>query len=70
MFPKRVTIPRHQSTVAAALSLFVSVGAADAATTVKFRHGFNKFSCQALGKIIVNLEAPNPGIDIEDAVFD
>lgn len=56
---------KFKSTVAAALARLVSVGAADAATTVKFWHSFNKSSGQALDKIIANFEAANPGIDVE-----
>ncbi|WP_313614214.1 ABC transporter substrate-binding protein [Agrobacterium sp.] len=55
-----------QSAVAAGIfSLIASVGAAEAATTVKFWHSFNKSNGQALDKIIANFEAANPDIDVE-----
>lgn len=55
-----------QSTVAAGiLALMGSVGVAEAATTVKFWHSFNKSNGQALDKIIANFEAANPDIDVE-----
>ncbi len=57
---------KFQSTVVASMiALVASVGAAEAATTVKFWHSFNKSSGQALDKIIANFEAANPGIDVE-----
>lgn len=57
---------KFQSAVAAGIfSLIASVGAAEAATTVKFWHSFNKSNGQALDKIIANFEAANPDIDVE-----
>lgn len=57
---------KFQSTVAASIiALIASVGAAEAATTVKFWHSFNKSNGQALDKIIANFEAANPDIDVQ-----
>ncbi|MGF6177153.1 ABC transporter substrate-binding protein [Ensifer sp. 4252] len=57
---------RLQSTVAASIIAFVaSVGVAEAATTVKFWHSFNKSNGEALDKIITQFEAANPDIDVE-----
>lgn len=57
---------KFQSAIAASvLSLVASVGAADAATTVKFWHSFNKTNGAAIDKIIANFEAANPDIDIQ-----
>ncbi len=57
---------KFQITIAASLlTLFAGVGSANAATTVKFWHSFNKSSGQALDKIIQNFEAANPDIDVE-----
>lgn len=55
-----------QSTVAAGIIAFVaSVGVAEAATTVKFWHSFNKSSGEALDNIITQFEAAHPDIDVE-----
>lgn len=50
---------------ASVLSLAAGVSSADAATTVKFWHSFNKSNGEALDKIIAGFEAANPDIDIE-----
>jgi sn-glycerol 3-phosphate transport system substrate-binding protein len=55
-----------QSTIAASLlTLLASVATAQAETTVKFWHSFNKASGDALNKIIANFEAANPGFKIQ-----
>lgn len=50
---------------ASIVSLAAGVSSADAATTVKFWHSFNKSNGEALDKIIAGFEAANPDIDIE-----
>ncbi|MGV1941069.1 ABC transporter substrate-binding protein [Agrobacterium sp. 22-211-1] len=50
---------------ASVLSLAAGVSSADAATTVKFWHSFNKSNGEALDKIIAGFEAANPDIDSE-----
>lgn len=55
----------HGTVAAGIIALIASVGAAEAATTVKFWHSFNKSNGQALDKIIQNFEAANPDIDVE-----
>lgn len=47
------------------VSLAAGVSSADAATTVKFWHSFNKSNGEALDKIIAGFEVANPDIDIE-----
>jgi sn-glycerol 3-phosphate transport system substrate-binding protein len=55
-----------QSAVAASIiALLASAGIAEAATTVKFWHSFNKSNGEALDKIIAQFEAANPDIDVE-----
>lgn len=55
-----------QTTIAASLiALAACAGAAEAATTVKFWHSFNKSNGEALDKVIAGFEAANPDIDIE-----
>jgi sn-glycerol 3-phosphate transport system substrate-binding protein len=55
-----------QTTIAASLlTLLASVATAQADTTVKFWHSFNKASGDALNKIIANFEAATPGIRIQ-----
>jgi sn-glycerol 3-phosphate transport system substrate-binding protein len=55
-----------QKTIAASIiAIAASVGAAEAATTVKFWHSFNKSNGEALDKVIAGFEAANPDIDIE-----
>lgn len=57
---------KFQSTIAASvIALLASLGTAEAATTVKFWHSFNKSNGEALDKIIANFEAANPQINIE-----
>src|SRR3546814_121170 len=51
--------------VASAIALVASVGAAEAATTVKFWHSFNESNGETLDKIVAGFEAANPDIDIE-----
>src|SRR3546814_11690328 len=53
--------------VASAIALVASVGAAEAATTVKFWHSFNESNGETLDKIVAGFEAANPDIDIEAA---
>jgi sn-glycerol 3-phosphate transport system substrate-binding protein len=55
----------HSTVAASIIALIASVGAAEAATTVKFWHSFNKSNGQALDKIIANFEAANPDIDVQ-----
>jgi sn-glycerol 3-phosphate transport system substrate-binding protein len=55
----------HNAIAASAIALLASVGTAEAATTVKFWHTFNKASGEALEKIIANFEAANPDVDVE-----
>jgi sn-glycerol 3-phosphate transport system substrate-binding protein len=55
----------HSTVAAGVFALVASVGVAEAATTVKFWHTFNKDSGKALDKIIADFEAANPDIDIE-----
>lgn len=50
---------------ASVLSLAAGVSSADAATTVRFWHSFNKSNGEALDKIIAGFEAANPDTDIE-----
>jgi len=50
---------------ASALALVASTAGAQAETTVKFWHSFNKDNGEALNKIIANFEAANPDIKIE-----
>ncbi len=55
-----------QSVLAAGIAaFFVTMGPADAATTVKFWHTFSKSQGEALNKIITKFEAANPDIEIE-----
>jgi sn-glycerol 3-phosphate transport system substrate-binding protein len=55
-----------QTTIAASMiALLANMGVAEAATTVKFWHSFNKSNGEALDKIIAGFETANPGIDIE-----
>lgn len=55
-----------QNTIlAGAVALFATVGSAEAATTVKFWHSFNKASGEALNKIIADFKTANPGIDVQ-----
>ncbi|MBW9117148.1 ABC transporter substrate-binding protein [Rhizobium cauense] len=57
---------KFQITIAASLlTLLAGVGSANAATTVKFWHSFNRTNGQALDKVIQNFEAANPDIDVE-----
>lgn len=57
---------KFQITIAASLlTLIAGVGSANAATTVKFWHSFNRTNGQALDKVIQNFEAANPDIDVE-----
>src|SRR3546814_20932905 len=51
--------------VASAIALVASVGAAEAATTVKFWHSFNESNGETLDKIVAGFEAANPDIDLE-----
>ncbi|KGE00196.1 MULTISPECIES: ABC transporter substrate-binding protein [Rhizobium/Agrobacterium group] len=55
----------HSTIAATVFALFGTLGTADAATTVKFWHSFNKGQGEALAKIITQFEAANPGIDVE-----
>ncbi|MDP9836967.1 sn-glycerol 3-phosphate transport system substrate-binding protein [Neorhizobium huautlense] len=55
-----------QTAIAASMiALLASMGVAEAATTVKFWHSFNKSNGEALDKVIAGFEAANPDIDIE-----
>lgn len=59
-------LQKLQTALAASIvSLVAGVSSADAATTVKFWHSFNKSNGETLDKIIAGFEAANPGIDIE-----
>lgn len=59
-------LQKLQTALAASIvSLAAGVSSADAATTVKFWHSFNKSNGETLDRIIAGFEAANPGIDIE-----
>lgn len=55
----------HSIIASTALALFATLGSAEAATTVKFWHTFNKSNGEALDKVIAQFEATNPEIDVE-----
>ncbi|MBW6424253.1 ABC transporter substrate-binding protein [Rhizobium sp. XQZ8] len=55
----------QNAVLAGAVALFSMVGSAEAATTVKFWHSFNKASGEALNKIIADFKTANPGIDVQ-----
>lgn len=60
-----MSLKLQRALAASVFALFATVGTAEAATTVKFWHSFNKSNGEALNKIIADFKAANPGIDVQ-----